>query len=107
MNDLISSLRSQPFNVEFDIKYDQEWTDEELLSHIIYLNCAHRQLTNLPDLPNCKVLHCSNNKLTDLPNLSNCKKLHCSYNRLINLPNLPNCKILDCQPGDILEYVSE
>lgn len=113
-------------DIEFNEPYDKNWTDEELLSHIIELYCCYQDLITLPNLPNCKKLSCYNNKLkslpelpkceelncecnylTSLPNLPSCKELFCSFNRLTSLPNLPNCKSLDarCNRLQIISYL--
>ena len=96
MVDLIRLIRNNECTVKYDSKFNMEWSDNELLSHIIVLDCSNNQLTNLPELLNCTELYCRNNRLTNLPDLPNCIKLDCFYNRLTNLSDLPNCIELDC-----------
>jgi len=62
------------------VKYHKEWSDDELLSHIIFLDCHNKQLTTLPDLINCQELWCNQNQLTTLPDLINCQVLNCYDN---------------------------
>ncbi|MCX6994248.1 MAG: hypothetical protein NTY13_00165 [Chlamydiae bacterium] len=63
------------------------------------LNCSNcLELTQLPDLPNCRQLNCFNcPKLTQLPKLPSGTHLTCSSCiALKELPDLPNCTQLNC-----------
>jgi Leucine-rich repeat (LRR) protein len=94
--DLITLLRENKCKVEYDEEFNPNWSDEELLSHVIKLDCSENQLTTLPDLPNCQILTCHNNQLTILPDLPNCEELFCGFNQLTALPDLPKCIRLYC-----------
>ena len=96
MTDLIDLLRAKKLKVIYDIYYDKNWSDEELLNHVIILDCSNNGLTFLPDLPNCRELNCSTNKLTKLPHLLKCEYLCCCNNILQCLTELPLCKFLNC-----------
>ena len=53
------------------------------------LNCAHQDLTSLPDYINR--FDCRANKLTSLPRLpDSLEELDCMQNKLTSLPRLPN-----------------
>jgi hypothetical protein len=93
---LIALLRKEEWRATYDEEFNPNWSDEELLSHIIKLRCNHCQLTSLPDLPNCQILHCHSNLLTTLPNLPNCQRLFCQDNQLTTLSGLPNCQVIYC-----------
>src|SRR3984885_9772651 len=93
---LITLIRNNDCEIKYDVEYQKEWSDDELLSHIIFLDCHSKQLTTLSDLINCQILYCSNNQLTTLPDLINCQKLWCSHNQLTTLPDLINCQDLYC-----------
>src|ERR1700733_9528220 len=99
--DLITLIRNNNCEIKYDVEYQKEWSDDELLSHIIFLNCYNNQLTTLPDLINCKKLQCGSNQLTILPDLINCQELQCSLNQLITLPNLINCQVLYCHHNQL------
>src|SRR5436853_405700 len=96
MVNLIDLLRQNLCRFKYDREFDSNWVDEELLFHVIELDCYGKSLTNLPELPNCKILDCSWNKLKNLPKLSQCEYLNCNTNQLINLPKLSQCKYLNC-----------
>ena len=98
---LIALLRERDYRATFDQKFDLEWSDDQLLSHIIALDCGGCQLTILPNLPNCRRLCCERNQLATLPDLSNCQELYCDNNRLTTLPDLPNCQILTCNNNQL------
>lgn len=87
---------TQQDRVTFDCRYRSDWTDEELLLHIIKLDCYDMQLTSLPNLPQCQRLYCGANQLTTLPELPHCRYLECTNNQLISLPELPQCQYLYC-----------
>src|SRR3984885_8986241 len=93
---LITLIRNNNCEIKYDVEYQKEWSDDELLSHIIFLDCFCNQLTTLPDLINCQTLYCDNNQLTILPDLINCQELYCFNNQLTTLPDLINCKKLQC-----------
>ena len=56
------------------------------------LDCANKQLTELPELPDTlKTLDCDNNQLTELPELPDTLQyLYCNNNQLTELPELPD-----------------
>lgn len=111
------------FSVTYSKPFDKNWTDSELLSAIVKLNCrgnSRVKLASLPDLPNCKTLNCRFNALTSLPQLDACIELDCSNNALTSLGplpdrlsegqaigdfhvNLPKCRILVCSENQIRE----
>lgn len=95
--DLIRNNHIEKFFIKYDVTFNSLWNDDELLSHITYLNCSFEELTELPYLSNCQELHCNHNKLTYLPKLPNCIKLFCNYNLLTSLSDLPKCEFLVCQ----------
>src|SRR3984885_10466973 len=95
--DLITLIRNNNCEIKYNVEYQKEWSDDELLSHIIFLNCHRKQLTTLPDLINCQELYCYNNQLTTLPDLINCRELYCGLNQLTTLPDLIDCKNLNCR----------
>src|SRR3984885_7074699 len=94
--DLITLIRNNNCEIKYDVEYHKEWSDDELLSHIIFLDCHSKQLTTLPDLINCRTLYCYYNQLTTLPDLINCQELSCNNNQLTILPDLINCQTLRC-----------
>ena len=94
---LIALLRNRRHKVVYDQKFDPNWSDDQLFSHVVELDCHIINLTYLPDLPNCQKLVCWGNQLTTLPDLPKCRELWCSSNRLTSLPDLPNCQILHCR----------
>ena len=61
----------------------------KLSKQLLKVDCSKTKLSNLPCLPNCRILDCSQNKLTKLPFLPNCRILDCSENQLTKLPELP------------------
>jgi len=67
------------------------------------LNCIYNNLTKLPKLPKCKRLYCYGNDLTELPELPECEVLHCLLNNLIKLPELPKCEKLICYSNKLTE----
>src|ERR1700733_1822473 len=81
--DLITLIRNNNCEIKYNVEYQKEWSDDELLSHIIFLNCPSKQLTTLPDLINCQQLSCRYNQLTTLSDLINCQILFCNNNQLI------------------------
>jgi hypothetical protein len=93
---LIALLRNNQCRVVYNQNFDPSWSDDQLLSHVIELDCAYKKLTILPELPNCQYLYCYRNQLTTLPDLPNCQELDCSDNQLTTLSNLPNCEWLSC-----------
>src|ERR1700733_1027715 len=99
--DLITLIRNNNCEIKYNVEYQKEWSDDELLSHIIFLDCHCKQLTTLPDLINCQILWCNNNQLITLPDLINCQKLHCVNNQLTTLPDLINCQILYCNNNQL------
>src|SRR5438876_31562 len=99
--DFLVLVRTNRWRIIYDRTYDPKWSDQELVSHIIELNCANSQLTSLPKLLNCQILVCPNNQLISLPELPNCQSLGCSNNRLISLPELPNCQYLNCRNNQL------
>lgn len=92
--------------------------DAVLPDSLLSLDCAHNQLTSLPDLPDSlQTLVCSYNKLTALPVLPiNMDLIHCYNNELTQLPDFPNTfstlwaddnKITSLPPlPDSLRYIS-
>lgn len=106
--DLISLLRSKSVRVEYDIKYNPNWPDEELLSHIDFLDCSNTAIKNIMSIPNCKRLHANNcPNLTSISDLPKCKTLDCcNCLNLININNLPYCNSLHCH-GCKLSYLPE
>src|SRR5437764_975230 len=104
MNKLIDLIRSNSptVRVNYDLPYNSECTDEELTSHIIYLDCSTNQLTSLPPLPQCQRLFCRNNQLTSLPPLPQCQILGCYNNQLTSLPPLPQCQTLYCSYNQLM-----
>jgi len=70
---------------------------------LIELNCSWDNLTELPELPECKELYCYCNDLTKLPELPKCEKLYCYYNNLTELPELSKCKELDCSYNSLVK----
>jgi len=109
MADLIALLRNNQCFVKYSKEYYETRTpdgasqmpDDKLLENVIELNCSNRQLTSLPQLPNCQILYCHNNQLTSLPHFPNCKALNCSNNQLTSLPQLPNCILLWCYDNQL------
>src|ERR1700733_1412810 len=99
--DLITLIRNNNCEIKYDVEYHKEWSDDELLSHIIFLDCHNKQLTTLPNLINCQELYCFDNQLTTLPDLINCQILDCSSNQLTTLPDLINCRTLDCDNNQL------
>jgi len=85
----------------YDQPYNKHWTDEELLIHVIELNCSFNNLISIPPLPNCKYLNCVGNQITELPPLPKCKTLICSDNQLIKLVDLTNCRELQCDNNQL------
>lgn len=77
------------------------WSFEELLTHLIYLNCTGLGLSSLPDLPKVETLYCMMNQLSRLPNIPNIKVLHCAENLLTSLPELPQCVTLWCYDNQL------
>jgi Leucine-rich repeat (LRR) protein len=64
---------------------------------IIFLDCSHNQLHELPTLPDELIeLDCSHNQLDDLPTMPReLITLNCSYNKFHDLPHLnDNLEIL-------------
>lgn len=74
IKNLTDLLRNNECKVKYDMLYDDHWNDDELLFHIVELNCSFGNLADLPDLLNCKDLNCSFNYLTNLPKLPKCFK---------------------------------
>jgi len=109
MSDLIALLRNNQCMVKYSKEYYETWTpdgalqmsDDKLLENVIELNCSNRQLTSLPQLPNCQILICDNNQITSLPQLPNCRILICSNNQLPSLPHLPNCNYMHCSNNQL------
>src|ERR1700733_6346809 len=99
--DLITLIRNNNCEIKYDVEYHKEWSDDELLSHIIFLDCHRKQLTTLPDLINCQELNCGLNHLTTLPDLINCRQLVCYHNQLTTLPDLINCQQLSCSNNQL------
>src|SRR3984885_2761869 len=99
--DLITLIRNHNCEIKYNVEYQKEWSDDELLSHIIFLNCPSKQLTTLPDLINCQILWCNNNQLITLPDLINCQELQCGDNQLTTLPDLINCHKLWCNQNQL------
>ena len=81
---LIDLLREQSLNVKYidDQEYDPRWSDDELLSKVLALDCNNKGLTTLPSLPACEMLDCFNNQLTTLPLLPVCQELYVQYQPL-------------------------
>src|SRR3984885_3475343 len=98
---LITLIRNNDCEIKYDVEYHKEWSDDELLSHIIFLDCHNNQLTTLPDLINCQELDCGLNQLTTLPDLINCQELDCGLNQLTTLPDLINCQRLWCNNNQL------
>ena len=73
MSTLIHLLRNYSCLVNYDISFDEKWSDYELLEHVVALDCSKQQLTSLPELKNCQQLYCYNNQLTSLPELKKCQ----------------------------------
>lgn len=57
---IITLLRFEKCLAKYDIEYDSNWSDEELLNHIVELYCVDNNLESLPNLPNCLILHIIN-----------------------------------------------
>ena len=92
--------------VTYSQPFDEKWTDIELINAIIELYCRgdwSQRLTDLPDLPNCRLLDCSANALTSLPRLDACVILNCSLNKLTTLGPLPKCTYIMADDNDIRE----
>jgi len=70
---------------------------------LVELDCCHRKITELPELPKCKRLMCYYSNLTELPELPECEELHCYNNNLTKLPELPKCKVLFCSNNKLTE----
>jgi Leucine-rich repeat (LRR) protein len=98
---LIDVIRKKKCTVAYDTEYNNKWSDDELLRHILKLYCTGKKLQSLPQLPNCQTLDCSANRLQSLPQLPNCKTLDCRYNQLLSLPKLLICEILDCSQNQL------
>lgn len=118
-NSLVNAIRSLPnlnpevlttFNddddplspyITFDIGYDSQWSDDELLSHIVELSWRSQNLTTLPPLPLCKTLFCDHNQLTTLSSLPLCQTLFCNHNQLTTLGSpLPSgCSLTGGEPS--------
>src|SRR3984885_15195931 len=98
---LITLIRNNDCEIKYDVEYHKEWSYDELLSHIIFLDCHNKQLTTLPDLINCQKLNCYHNQLTTLPDLINCQELQCGDNQLTILPDLINCHKLYCDDNQL------
>ena len=103
MDRFFDLLGRKELNVTYDEEYNSEWIDTDtdenrklISEHIIELVCFDRQLTELPDLPNVKLLNCSNNQLTTLPEIPNVRNLYCSNNQLTKLGQVSNVQILHC-----------
>lgn len=96
MVDLITLIKNDNCVVKYDCDFNFKWTDDDILNHIIELNCFGNSLTDLPKLPKCIFLNCSRNKIIHLSELPKCEYLYCYDNELTNLPELPNCKLLFC-----------
>lgn len=97
---LITSDYLQPVIVYYNEDYNPSWSDDELYNHIIILRCLAVQVTSLPTLPHCRILQCPYSQLTTLPSLPNCEILVCTYNILTSPPFLPKCKELWCVGKD-------
>lgn len=69
MATLIDLLRRKVVKVKYLRKYNEKWSDEELLAQVFILNCPDSQLETLSELPNAIEIDCSHNKLTKIPNL--------------------------------------
>jgi len=104
---MLSLLRSQKnhphqYYAIYDQPYNDQWTDEELLSHIIELDCSWSGINYLPFLPQCVKLSCQGNSLAELPELPKCVELICYRNQLKYLPDLANCLELVCSDNQLI-----
>jgi Leucine-rich repeat (LRR) protein len=84
--ELKKKIRNNEYKIKYDTLYNPKWSDDELIKHVIELDCSRHQLTILPNLPNCQKLWCEYNQLTTLPDLPNCQILFCYNNQLTTLP---------------------
>jgi len=65
--------------------------------------CSCQDITEIPNLPNLKILDCSHTNITEIPNLPNLEKLYCYKIEIKEIPNLPNLEILWCYNTNITE----
>lgn len=98
----IELVRENKLITIFDQDYDSNWSDIELCTRIIEVDCIDCNLTYIPNLPNCVALYCSYNQLKKLPELPKCEVLGCSNNLLTELPDLPNCLRLGCSNNPLI-----
>ena len=76
---------------------------------ITYIDCNHKNLFSLPELPNSlKYLRCSNNGLSVLPELPNSlTHLWCYNNNLSSLPELSNSVKLYYKDNPIHTHINK
>jgi len=130
---LIKLIKSDQQLVKYDDIFNEEWTDDELLSHITEITipssveflqptdiitespplsnckkfiCQHTKIKTIESLPKCEILICNDNQLELLPELFNCKYLNCDNNKLKLLPELPNCEYISCQYNQLTNIVN-
>jgi len=41
---LITLIRNNNCEIKYDVEYHKEWSDDELLSHIIFLDCEELEI---------------------------------------------------------------
>jgi hypothetical protein len=46
--ELIKKIRNNKCKVKYDTLYNPKWSDDELINHVIELDCSRHQLTTLP-----------------------------------------------------------
>jgi Leucine-rich repeat (LRR) protein len=76
-------------------------TEIPILPELKILWCSVTNITEIPILPKLRELRCSNTNITEIPILPKLRELRCFNTNITEIPILPELKVLDCSDTKI------